>query len=124
MADGDITWFELNVPDVEAAKRFYGAVLPWTFDSPPEFGGYTFINAGGRMIGALNVSSDPAPAGRTVTLYVQVPDLEGALEQARSAGGTVVRERQPVPGDQWYAQFRDPSGLLIGLLTNQPPKTA
>jgi uncharacterized protein len=121
MADGSITWWELNVPDIEAAKRFYGAVCPWKLEPMQGFGGYVFVyDTGGAMVGALQASEDGEPSGRAVTMYVQVADLEDTLRRAIEAGGTVVEERREVPGNQWYGQVRDPFGTRIGFLTSNP----
>lgn len=118
--DGEITWWELDVPDVERAKQFYGAVCPWQFESMQGFDGYVLVKVGDTQIGALQASDAGQPSGRGVTLYVQVADLEGTLERARSAGGTVEHERSEVPGNQWFGQVRDPFGLRIGFLTSNP----
>jgi uncharacterized protein len=120
MADGEITWFELDVPDPASAKTFYSAVLGWSIDPYPEMPTYQFVNVGEKMIGALQQSDKAAPSGRGVTLYFQVADLEGTLARAKSAGGTVEAERHEVPGGQWFGQFRDPFGQLVGLLTSNP----
>jgi predicted enzyme related to lactoylglutathione lyase len=120
MADGAITWWELDVPNVEQAKQFYGAVCPWQFESMQGFEGYVLVKAGDAQIGALQASDAGQPSGRGVTLYVQVADLEDTLERARKAGGTVEHERSEVPGNQWFGQVRDPFGLKIGFLTSNP----
>lgn len=120
MADGDISWFEINVPDAQRAQAFYGSVFAWGFDPMPGFEGYVLVRAGDRQIGALQASTDPDPAGRHVTLYFEVPDLEGALERARTGGGTVTQERMEVPGNQWIGLVKDPFGTAVGLLTNNP----
>ncbi len=120
MADGNITWFEINVPDVGRAQQFYGAVFPWEFAPMPDYPTYVIVSAAGAQVGALQGSEDPDPSGRGVTVYGQVADLEASLESARSGGGTVTQERMEVPGGQWIALIRDPFGLQIGLVTNNP----
>jgi uncharacterized protein len=120
MADGTITWWELDVPDIERAKLFYGAILPWHFESMEGFDGYVLIRAGGNQIGALQASDSGEPSGRRFTVYAQVADLEDTLDRARRAGGTVEVERHEVPGNQWFGQVRDPFGLTIGFLTSNP----
>ncbi len=120
MVDGAITWWELDVPDVERAKQFYGAVCPWQFESFEGMPGYVLVKAGDAQIGALQASESGQPAGRRVTLYVQVADLEDTLARATKAGGTVEHERSEVPGNQWFGQARDPFGTVIGFLTSNP----
>jgi len=121
MADGSITWWEMDVPDVGRAQQFYGAVCPtWTMQPMEGYEGYVIVNVEGMGIGALQASDAAQPSGRGVALYVQVADLEDTLARARQAGGTVEQERMQVPGDQWIALARDPFGQKIGFVTNNP----
>ena len=118
MADGSITWWELEVPDVARAQQFYGAVCPWTFQPMEGYEGYVIVQVDGNGIGALQASEAGDPSGRGVRSYVQVADLEDTLARTRQAGGTVEQERMQVPGDQWIGLARDPFGLKIGFVTN------
>src|SRR5262245_55094781 len=101
MADGAVTWWELDVPDVGQAQQFYGAVCPWTFQAMEGYEGYVIVQVEGTGIGALQASDAGEPSGRGLRPYVQVADLEDTLERVRQAGGTVEQERMPVPGDAW-----------------------
>ena len=119
---GTLSWWELQVPDPEQAKRFYGAVLGWTFQS---FGdGYDVINTSdGTMIGGLDsqTAKGESPAGRGVRVYVQVEDLEAALDRVTANGGEIRNPRQLISEEYgWSANFADPSGLTIGLMTTNP----
>ena len=120
MADGEITWWELDVPDVQGAQQFYGAITPWSFETMQGFESYVIVKNGDRQIGAIQASDAGEPAGRRVMLYVEVSDLEDTLRRAAAAGGTVEQERQEVPGNQWFGLVRDPFGLRIGFLTSNP----
>lgn len=115
-----VTWWELPVPDAERAKAFYGAVFDWTFQS---FGGHEMASTkDGRLVGALDGSTQE-PIGRGVFVYVNVADLEITLARVATAGGEVVQERTEVGGDMgWWASFRDPDGLWLGLCTGNPAK--
>ena len=118
MADGAITWFELDVPDIAGAQEFYGAVCPWTFQPMEGYEGYAIIQVEGSGVGALQASDAGQPSGRAVRQYVQVADLEDTLARVERGGGSVDQGRMPVPGDQWLALARDPYGLKIGFVTN------
>jgi uncharacterized protein len=120
MADGAITWWELDVADVGRAQQFYGDVCPWTFQPMEGYEGYVIVQVQGTGIGALQASDAGEPSGCGVRLYVEVADLEDTIERVRRAGGTVEQERMQVPGDQWIAMARDPFGLKIGFVTNNP----
>jgi len=122
MADGAITWWELDVPDVAKAQAFYAAVTPWTFQPMEGYEGYVIVNLAGAGIGALQASDAGEPAGRSVRQYVEVADLEDTLARVKQAGGAVDQERMEVPGPQWIGLARDPFGLKIGFVTNNAAK--
>jgi predicted enzyme related to lactoylglutathione lyase len=50
-----------------------------------------------------------------VTIYVQVPDLQAALDQAVALGGKVLMPPTEIPGVVTLAMFADPEGNVIGL---------
>ena len=117
MAEGAISWWELDVPDIEKAKQFYGAVLPaWTLQPMEGYEGYVIVNVEGAGIGALQGSEAGAPSGRPVTLYFLVADLEGTLERARQAGGTVEQVKTFLVGSPEYMEVRG-GGTNNGFLT-------
>jgi len=118
MADGAIGWWEIDVPDITRARQFYGAVCPWTLRPMEGYEGYVIVEVDGTGIGALQASEAGEPAGRGVTLYVDVADLEATLEKAKREGGTVLQERMEVPGPAWIALIRDPFGTKIGFVTS------
>ena len=122
MADGSITWWELDVPDVAKAQEFYGAVSPWTFRPMEGFEGYVIVNVEGEGIGALQASDAGEPAGRGVRQYIQVDDLEDTLARVERAGGTVDQARMEVPGPAWIGMGRDPFGQKIGFVTSNAAK--
>ncbi|MDQ6919985.1 MAG: VOC family protein [Actinomycetota bacterium] len=121
-ANGAVTWWEIDVPDVARAQRFYGAITPWTLTPMEGMETYVFVTVEGTMVGALQQSTDGDPSGRGSRLYLQVADLEDTLAKVRQAGGTVEQERMQVPGDQWIGTARDPFGNRIGFATNDAAK--
>ena len=123
MADGAVSWWEIDVPDVAKAQQFYGSVIPsWTFQPMEGFEGYVLVNLGGVGIGALQASDGTEPSGRATRLYMDATDLEDTLARVRQGGGTVEQERMPIPGDQWIGTAKDPFGTKIGFVTSSPAK--
>jgi predicted enzyme related to lactoylglutathione lyase len=51
-----------------------------------------------------------------VTVYVEVADVEKALDRIVSLGGTTVMAPMDVPNGPRIALFKDPAGTLIGLM--------
>ena len=53
-----------------------------------------------------------------MTFYVEVPDVEAALAQAESLGGTrMMGPDEPMPG-LVIGLFNDPEGHTIGVMTS------
>ncbi|WP_454293911.1 VOC family protein [Salana multivorans] len=112
-----VTWWEIPATDLDAATRFYGAVFDWTFSEGGE--GYLMVSRGEQMIGGLYAEAGPIADG--AVLVVEVDDMEATLERIATAGGTVLLGRTHLgEGMGWYAQFRDVTGLKLGLSTTNP----
>jgi uncharacterized protein len=115
-----VVHFEIPVDDADRAGAFYGRVFDWNvsrWGDAPYWPMSTGEPPGSGAEGALAPRSD-APEG--VLVYVQVTDLDDALQRVRDAGGTVVADRSPIPGMGWFATFRDPEGNLLGLIQDDP----
>ncbi|WP_227272743.1 VOC family protein [Roseobacter weihaiensis] len=79
---------------------------------------------GGEKEFVLALSGDEAGAGFAETpqdqedgwiTYVEVADVDAAVERTNSLGGIIVREPFEVPGVGRNALVRDPLGALLGL---------
>src|ERR1700755_690734 len=95
--NGSFYWNELMTRDAEAAKKFYGATLGWTFEPMGQEGGgeptYWIARGGGQTGAGI---SPREPGDRETNeggfAYVAVDDLSGALARAAMEGGEVLRE--------------------------------
>lgn len=115
----EMNWWEIPVPDLDDAKRFYGEVFGWTFQP---FGENYFAAFGpdGDMLGGIFKAPDDE-LGNGVRITFKTDELEVALERVSSAGGTVVTRRSEIGGDMgWWAAFTDPAGRWIGFSTDRP----
>jgi uncharacterized protein len=123
MAEGTVSWWEIDVPDAGRAQQFYAAVCPtWTFHPMEGFEGYVMVHVNDTAIGALQASTDSDPSGRGTRLYADVNDLEDTLSRVKQGGGKVEQERMQIPGDQWIGTARDPFGNRIGFVTSNAAK--
>jgi predicted enzyme related to lactoylglutathione lyase len=52
---------------------------------------------------------------KTPIITVDVEDIEASLGQIESAGGSVVKGKDAVPGMGYYAYFKDTEGNILGL---------
>lgn len=88
---GHVGYHTLVVPDDEAAKRFYGAVLGWTFPPGRVERGWGIEGAGLPMSGLWG-----GQGWSGWKLMYAVDDLEAALARVREHGGT-TREPEAQP---------------------------
>jgi len=96
--------------------KFYEDLFQWKLAEPmpEEMGSYTIVDESSSGLGGgIGASPDGKPR---VTFYVEVPDLQVALDQAVAMGGTVVRPPLDMPGIVAMAEFADPEGNVIGLV--------
>ncbi len=104
---------EIGVKDTEKAKRFYGTLFDWKFES---YGPAQMFNPGqkeGAIGGHINaLGHEPH---NYVTVYVQVSDLAKYAKRAEELGGKTLIPPQEVPGMGHFAWIRDPEGNCIGL---------
>ncbi|MGH3934043.1 MAG: VOC family protein [Pseudonocardiaceae bacterium] len=112
---GTPCWVDLSVPDLAAAKEFYGAVFGWSFfDSGAEFGHYQICKVDDRdaaAIGPLQNESQPA----AWTVYLASDDAGGTAKLIGENGGTVLIEPFDIPGIGRMCIARDPLGATFGV---------
>ena len=114
-------WWEIPVPDLDAAQRFYGEVFGWTFRPMGEDYVAAHGPDGAMLGGIFKASGDDL--GNGVRITFSTDDLEGALERVTAAGGTVLTARTEIGGDMgWWSAFTDPAGRYLGFSTTNPPR--
>ena len=122
MQNGDFTHIEIPADDPQRAKAFYRDAFGWTFADPiPGFEGYhLFTTPVGQegMGGAIGKRGESAP--QDVRAYVHVDSIDATLEKIQAIGGEVVQPKDEVPGQGWYAVFRDPEGNELALWESLP----
>jgi predicted enzyme related to lactoylglutathione lyase len=108
-----VTHFEVHGKDGEGLKKFYAEMFDWHVDSGnPMNYGLVDTHGGERGINGGITQRDEGPM---VTFYVEVDDLQAALDKAEQLGGQTVMKPADVPGGPKLAMFTDPAGNVIGL---------
>ncbi|HTJ62271.1 MAG TPA: VOC family protein [Alphaproteobacteria bacterium] len=69
----------------------------------------------GGPTGMLNALGHPPE--NYVTVYIQVDDLEAALDRVAEAGGKTLVPPVPLPDGRRFAWVNDTAGNIIALLT-------
>lgn len=125
-APGELAHFAVNADDVDAARRFYGAVFGWRFAAwgPPGFFHVSTAD-GGRPgpIGALQQRRTLLPDGARTNAFeptVAVADLDATLAAVTAHGGAVVLGKTTIAGVGDLAFFTDPSGNVCGAMRFDP----
>ena len=103
-------WHDLMTPDVAAAKKFYGAVVGWTFTE--QMPAYTVANVEGDK-GMGGIMATPPELGSMKPFwsgYVYMPDVDAACAKIKKLGGVIHREPWDVVGILRMAVVGDPTG--------------
>jgi predicted enzyme related to lactoylglutathione lyase len=117
---GEFSWHELATsvaPNI--AFGFYAALFDWDEIAEHDMGAmgrYLTFGRNGRELGGMFDQSAAGKPGSAYWLgYVSVPDLEGAVERAKAARGSVLVGPMDVPGGDRIAQLMDPYGAFFAL---------
>ncbi|MFD7531416.1 VOC family protein [Streptomyces sp. NPDC059849] len=105
-------WVDVQLPDLEAGKRFYGELFGWTFRAGE--GPYADAFSGGKLVAALAAKQD----GRMPTawgIYFATDDIAASVARIREAGGQVITEPVRAGRAGVLAQAADPGGAVFGL---------
>lgn len=105
--------FEVVGRDAQALQDFYREAFGWRME--PVMPAYAMAYPGveGGINGGIGAAMDGGPGH--VTFYVEVPDLEAALEKVESLGGRRVAGPMDVPNGPRLALFADAEGHVVGL---------
>jgi uncharacterized protein len=110
-----VVHFEIGCRDRDKSKAFYSSLFGWEInDSGPA----AMINTGGKEGINGHISSLGHEPHNFITFYVQVEDLQQALDQAAQLGGQTIIPPTEIPGGMGrFAWLADPEGTLVGLWT-------
>jgi predicted enzyme related to lactoylglutathione lyase len=108
-----VVHFEIMGTDAARTQAYYRDLFGWEInaDNPMNYG---IVTAGGVGIGG-GVGATPM-GNKMVTVYVQVPDPQAALDRAVQLGGQVVMPVTEIPGMVTFALFSDPDGNVVGIV--------
>jgi predicted enzyme related to lactoylglutathione lyase len=119
-----VVHFEVVGKDGDQMRSYYSQLFGWEFGDTMGPTNYAVtprdgnVNADGVGIGG-GVGTGPEGYDGHVTFYVEVPDVEAALQKAESLGGTRMMGPDEVPGvGIVIALFIDPEGHVLGLVSS------
>jgi uncharacterized protein len=118
---GALGWMQLNARDPAAARRFYPAVLGWTFREDALGAGATYTTwlksdgaAGGMMAMPPGV---PAEAPSHWLTYFTVASVDDSHARALSLGAASYVPPTDIAGGMRFSVLGDPQGAMFALLS-------
>jgi hypothetical protein len=113
--NGVPSWIDLGAGDLAAAKEFYGGLFGWhTPEGPPEAGGYSVCDIGGKTVAGLGPNMNPGAPPHWST-YVNVESADDTIAKVEANGGMVYMPPMDVMEAGRMGVFADPTGAAIGL---------
>ncbi len=111
---GDFIWYELLTSDADAAQRFYGDVVGWTYaDSGNSAVDYRIGSAGEHGVcGLMAITPEMAEHGARPTWlgYIAVDDVDRCVESVEHGGGKTLMPAMDMPDVGRIAMVTDPQG--------------
>jgi predicted enzyme related to lactoylglutathione lyase len=109
-----VGWFEIAGGDGKKLQEFYGELFGWSLDANNPMN-YGMVQADDAGLGG-GVGAAPPGGASHLTVYIEVDDLQAALDKAEKLGGKTVNPPMDVPEGPSIAHFADPEGNMVGLM--------
>ena len=115
-APGTPSWVDLSSPNLDASRKFYGALFGWEAEvtTDPEARGYTMFLKNGKQVAGLGGLQNPQQPSAWST-YVATEDADKTAKAVQEAGGKVVAPPFAVMKAGRMAVFQDPTGAYISI---------
>jgi predicted enzyme related to lactoylglutathione lyase len=111
-------WIDLMTSDIAKARRFYGELFGWEYETGDEekYGGYTTARKNGKTVaGLMQKDEDQAGMPDVWSTYLRSDDAEATAAAVTANGGQVYMPPMDVPEQGHMAIFGDASGAAIGI---------
>ena len=113
---GRVSHFEITADDPERAAAFYRKAFGWEFN---DWGGpfkYLLATTGPRdQIGIDGAIMPRHQTKQAVINTISVDKWEAGAQAVKEAGGTVLSDKDAVPGQGYFAYCRDTEGNVFGI---------
>ena len=113
--EGVPSWVDLGSPDRPSPEAVYGGLFGWDCPAgPPEAGGYSVCELGGKTVAGLRPQDEPGHPGG-VDLVRQRGGRRRQAARVSAHGGTVFMPPMDVMEAGRMSLFADPAGAVVGL---------
>ncbi len=121
--DHTVVHFEIPANDVEKLKKFYSKLFEWKIEKssgPIEYWTIETVPVDEKMTPLRpgvngGLYRKERPENKPVN-YIAVESIDKYIERVKTLGGTIVQQKQEVPGVGWIAIALDPEGNQIAML--------
>jgi len=110
---GKISYVEIPALDSGRSADFYETVFGWNIRRR-DGGQIAFDDAAGEVSGSW-LDDRPPSSQPGVLIYINVENVQRALEKIVEAGGEIVTPLTPQGEGEAFATFRDPAGNVLGI---------
>jgi predicted enzyme related to lactoylglutathione lyase len=114
-----VGWFDLNVANLDRAKKFYETVFNLTLtDLPIEWGKqslFPFNHESANISGALVEKADFVPSSNNTVIYFETKDCLAEEKRIEQSGGKVVQPKMNIGEFGCISIFIDTEGNTVGL---------
>jgi predicted enzyme related to lactoylglutathione lyase len=116
MSNSRVVHFEIPADQPESLTKFYSELFGWKFQKAPFPGPEYWLCDTGTEGPGINgaIMARQHPQQPTVN-YVDVGNVDAAIEKATQLGAKVALPKTSVPGVGAYAAIIDPQGNICGL---------
>jgi predicted enzyme related to lactoylglutathione lyase len=114
-----VGWFDLNVANLDRAKKFYETVFNLTLtDLPIEWGKqslFPFNHESPNISGALVEKADFVSSSNNTVIYFETEDCLAEEKRIEQSGGKVVQPKMNIGEFGFISIFIDTEGNTVGL---------
>ncbi len=110
---GKISYVQIPAADVGESADFYETVFGWNIRRH-DGGRIAFDDTTGEVSGVW-LTDRPPSVEPGLLMYMNVEDVQRALEKIVEAGGEIVTPLTPQGEGEAFATFRDPAGNVLGV---------
>jgi len=116
-ARGTVAWVDLQAPDLDKARRFYGELLGWSFvgGDDPNSQYYTTAQIRGRNVAGIAKLAGQTPLPPAWTVYLATDNADDTARLVKDAGGKTLMPPMDVMEHGRMAVFTDPTGAVFGI---------
>ena len=114
-----VGWFDINVANLDRAKKFYQSVFNVKLtDAPIEWGKQSFFpfsQESQGISGALVEKADFIPSSNNTVVYFETEEITAEEQKIEAAGGRIIQPKMNIGEFGFISIFLDTEGNVVGL---------